>query len=79
MVRQHHLKQLPIQALRPMLDLVEIEPRLEVEIVGAGAVLKVEVHEAVDGLPRRPLLSNIIAVCTAKVVTPAPPADGRKV
>ena len=30
-------------------------------------------------MPRAPLLSSSIAVCTASVVTPAPPTAGRKV
>ena len=46
MMRQHHLEQLPVEALRPRLDLAEIEARLEVEIVGAGAVLEIEVDQA---------------------------------
>ena len=46
MVREHHFQQLPVEALRPRLDLAEIEARLEVEIVGAGAVLEIEVDQA---------------------------------
>ena len=46
MMRQHHLQQLPVEALRARLDLAEIEARLEVEIVGAGAVLEVEIDQA---------------------------------
>ena len=46
MVREHHFQQLPVEALRARLDLAEIEARLEVEIVGASAVLEVEVDQA---------------------------------
>ena len=45
-MRQHHLQQLPVEPLRPRLDLAEIEPRLEIEIVGAGAVLEIEIDQA---------------------------------
>ena len=46
MVRQHHFQQLPVEPLRPRLDLAEIETRLEIEIVGAGAVLEIEIDQA---------------------------------
>ena len=79
MMRQHDLEQLPVEPLGTRLDLVQIEPRLEIEIVGAGAVLEIEIDQAGRRLPRWPLLSSIIALCTASVVTPAPPTAGRKV
>ena len=80
MVRQHDFEQLAVEALRPRFDLVEIEARLDVEIIGAGAVLKIEIDQAGRGLvARAALLSSSIAVCTASVVTPAPPTAGRKV
>ena len=45
MMRQHHFQQLAVEPLRPMLDLAELEPRLQVEIIGAGTVLKIEIDE----------------------------------
>jgi hypothetical protein len=35
MLRHHHLEQLPVEAIRARLDLVEVEARLEVEVVAA--------------------------------------------
>jgi hypothetical protein len=46
MVGQHDFQQLPVKALRATFDLAEIEARLEIEIVGAGAVLEIEVDQA---------------------------------
>ena len=46
MLRHHHFEQLAVEPLGPRLDLAQIEPRLDVEIIGAGAVLKVEVDQA---------------------------------
>ena len=34
-LRHHHLEQLPVEPVRPRLDLVEVEARFEVEIVGS--------------------------------------------
>jgi hypothetical protein len=45
MMRQHHFQQLAVEPLRPMLDLAELEPRLQVEIISAGTVLKIEIDE----------------------------------
>ena len=46
MLRQHHVEQLPVEALRLVLDLGDVEARLEVEIFGAGALLEIEVDHA---------------------------------
>ena len=51
-MRQHDLQELPVEPLRPRLDFLEIEPRLEIEIVGAGAVLEIEVDQAGAGAGR---------------------------
>ena len=48
-VRQHDLEQLAVETVRPRLDLAEVEARLEVEIVGAGAVLEIEIDQAGRG------------------------------
>ena len=45
-VRQHHFQQLAVEAFRSPFDLAEIEPRLEIEIVSAGAVLEIEIDQA---------------------------------
>ena len=59
-MRQHHLEQLPVETLRPRLDLSEVETRLQVQIVGAGAVLKIKIDEQVGGLASRcPLLRRM--------------------
>jgi hypothetical protein len=84
MLREHDFEQLPVEPLRPRLDLAEIETRLDVEIIGAGAVLEVEVDEAgrycfASYCRARRCSSSSMAVCTASVVTPAPPTAGRKV
>ena len=79
MMRQHDFEQLPVQPLRARLDLAKIEARLDVEVIGAGAMLEIEVDQAGRGFLRVPLLRRSIAVCTASVVTPAPPTAGRKV
>ncbi len=50
MLRDHDFEQLPVEPLRARLDLAEIEARLDVEIIGAGAVLKVEIDQARRGL-----------------------------
>ena len=79
-MRQHDFEQLPVEPLRPRLDFAEIEARLEIEIVGAGAVLEIEIDQAGRRLAARPpLLSSSIAVWIASVVTPAPPTAGRNV
>ena len=52
MMRQHDFEQLPIEPLRTRLDLAEIEARLDVEIIGAGAVLEIEIDETGRGLCR---------------------------
>ena len=49
MMRQHDFEKLPVEPLRPRLDLLEIQPRLEIEIVGAGAVLEIEIDQAGGG------------------------------
>ena len=79
-IGEHHLQQLPVETVRARPDFGEVEAWLKIEIVGDGAVLEIEIDQA-GGWPRRPppLLSRIIAVCTASVVTPAPPTEGRKV
>jgi len=41
MVREHHLKQLPIEPVRPRLDFGQVQARLEVEIIGGRAILKI--------------------------------------
>jgi hypothetical protein len=46
MVRKHDFEELSIKSLRARLDFLQIEPRLEIEIVGAGTVLEIEVDEA---------------------------------
>ena len=46
MAAEHDLEELQVEPLGMRADLVEVEPRLEVEIVGAGAVLEVEIDEA---------------------------------
>ena len=51
-MRQHDFEQLPIEPLRTRLDLAEIEARLDVEIIGAGAVLEIEIDQAGRGLCR---------------------------
>jgi len=45
-VREHHFQELPIETLGSPLDLAEIETRLEVEVVSAGAVLEIEIDQA---------------------------------
>ena len=50
MLRNHDFEQLPVEPLRTRLDLAEIEARLDIEIVGAGAVLEVEIDQAGRGL-----------------------------
>ena len=52
-IREHDFEQLPIEPLRARLDLAEIEARLDVEIIGAGAVLEVEIDQASRGLAAR--------------------------
>ena len=52
MLRQHHVEQLPVEALRLVLDLGNVEARLEVEIFGAGALLEIEVDDACRGAAR---------------------------
>ena len=52
-LRQHDLQELAVEPLRPRLDFLEVEPRLEIEIVGAGAVLEIEVDQAGAGLAAR--------------------------
>ena len=49
----HHLQQLLVEAVRPRLDLRQVETRLEVEIIGAGAVLQIEVDETGRGAAAR--------------------------
>ena len=44
-VAQHHFEQLAVEPLRPRLDLVEVEPWFEVEVIGAGAMLEIEVDQ----------------------------------
>ena len=46
MLGQHHVEQLPIEAFRLVLDFGDVEARLEVEILGAGALLEVEIDDA---------------------------------
>ena len=46
MLRQHDFEQLPVEALRARLDFIQIEPRLDVEIIGASAVLEIEIDQA---------------------------------
>ena len=48
-VRQHDLQKLPVEPLRPRLDFLQVEPRLEIEIIGAGAVLEIEIDQAGAG------------------------------
>ncbi len=80
MIRQHDFEQLPVEPVWARLDLGEVEARLEIKVIGDGAVLEIEVHQAGRWpRPRPALLSRIMAVCTASVVTPAPPTEGRKV
>ena len=57
-MRQHDFEQLPVEPLRPRLDFLEVEPRFEIEIVGAGAVLEIEIDQAGRWAPRWPLLSS---------------------
>ena len=45
-LRQHDLEQLPVEAFRARLNFIQIEPRLDVEIIGAGAVLEIEIDQA---------------------------------
>jgi hypothetical protein len=45
-MRQHDFEQLPVEPLRPWLDLAEIKTRFEVKIVGTGAVLEIKIYEA---------------------------------
>ena len=49
MVRQHDLEKLPVEPLRARLDFLQIKPRLEIEIVGAGAMLEIEIDQAGAG------------------------------
>ncbi len=56
-------------------DLVEVEPRLEIEIVGAGAVLEVEIDEAGRVRILRAALRRSIAASIASVVVPPPAGD----
>ena len=53
MMRQHDFEQLPVETLRTRLDFAEIEARLDIEIVGACAVLKIEIDQAGRGLAAR--------------------------
>ena len=54
-IRDHDIEQLLIEAVGTRLDFVEIEPRLEIEIIGAGAVLEIEIHEARRRAAARPV------------------------
>jgi len=49
-MRQHDFEELAVEPLRTGLDLAEIETGLDVEIVGAGPVLEIEIDEAGRGL-----------------------------
>ena len=53
MMRQHDFEQLPVQPLRARLDLAKIEAGLDVEVIGAGAMLEVEVDQASRGFRAR--------------------------
>jgi hypothetical protein len=55
------------------------KPRFEIEIVGAGAVLEIEVDQADGRADALAALSSSSAVWIASVVTPAPPTAGMKV
>ena len=53
MLGEHDVEQLAVESLRLVLDLGDVEARLEVEIFGAGALLEVEVDDAGRGAARR--------------------------
>ena len=46
MLGEHHFQQLAVEPLRTRLDLADVEARLDVEIIGAGAVLEIEIDQA---------------------------------
>jgi len=79
MLRQHDFGHIAGRAAPAPVRFAEIEPRLDVEIIGTGAVLEIEIDQTGLGLAARAAGSGAaIAVCT-RVVTPAPPTAGRKV
>jgi hypothetical protein len=48
-IGEHHLKELPVETVGAGFDFSEVEPRLEIEIVGDRAVLEVEIDQAGRG------------------------------
>ena len=46
MTRYHAFEQLPIKALGVRFDLRQIQARFDIQIVSAGAMIKIEVNEA---------------------------------
>ena len=49
MLRHHDFEQLPVEPFRARLDFAQVQPRLDIEIVGTGAVLKIEIDKAGRG------------------------------
>ena len=43
MMRQHDFEQLAVKPLGAMLDLSEIEPGFEIEVIGASAMLEIKI------------------------------------
>ena len=79
MLGEHHVEQLPVEALRSWLDFPEVEARLEIEIVGAGAVLEVEIDQASLDAAARPALSRASRSESRSWSRLTPPAAGRNV
>jgi hypothetical protein len=78
-VRQHDLQELPVEPLRPRLYLLEIEPRLEIEIVGAGAMLEIEIHQTGRGFPALAAVEQQHGGLHRQRGDAAPPTAGRNV
>ena len=53
MIREHDLEQLPVESVRPRLDLRQVQARLEVEIVGRRTVLEIQIEQTGGGLGAR--------------------------
>ena len=75
MFRQHDIKQLPVQALRLVLDFGDVEARLEVEIFRAGALLEIEIDDTGRSAARHRMLE--LECSLQRQCRGAHPAGGR--
>jgi hypothetical protein len=48
-MRQHDFEKLAVKPFRSWLDFFQVQPRFDIEIVGAGAVLEIEIDQADGG------------------------------